>query len=89
MRINPTEKQKIYKQAKHRLGAPIRKIQLEEEQMDSLLEIAVEDYVEFIHNWLIEHQWPSLIGLNITEADLNSIREQKKIKQIPLPTKLR
>lgn len=70
MRINPAEKQKIYKQAKHRLGAPIRKIQLEDEQMDSLLEIAVEDYVEFIHNWLIEHQWPSLIGLNITEADL-------------------
>jgi hypothetical protein len=70
MKINPVEKEKIYKQAKHRLGAPIRKIQLENEQMDSLLEIATEDYVEFIHNWLIEHQWPSLIGLNITEADL-------------------
>jgi len=70
MRINPTEKQKIYKQAKHRLGAPIRKIQLEDEQMDSLLEIATEDYVEFINNWLIEHQWPSLIGLSVSEADL-------------------
>jgi hypothetical protein len=70
MKINPVEKEKIYKQAKHRLGAPIRKIQLEEEQMDSLLEIALEDYTEFIHNWLIEHQWPSLIGLNISSADL-------------------
>ena len=45
MRINPEEKQKIFKQVKHRLGAPIRKIQLEEEQMDSLLEIATEDYI--------------------------------------------
>ena len=70
MRINPAEKQKIYKQAKHRLGAPIRKIQLEDEQLDSLLELATEDYVEFIHNWLIEHQWPSLVGLNVNEADL-------------------
>ena len=70
MRINPEEKQKIYKQAKHRLGAPIRKIQLEEEQMDSLLEIATEDYVEYIQNYITEHQWPALISLDITEADL-------------------
>jgi hypothetical protein len=70
MRINPEEKQKIFKQVKHRLGAPIRKIQLEEEQMDSLLEVATEDYIEFIQNYIIEHQWPSLIGLNVSEADL-------------------
>ena len=70
MRINPEEKQKIYKQAKHRLGAPIRKIQLEDEQMDSLLEIATEDYVEYIQNYITEHQWPALISLDINEADL-------------------
>jgi hypothetical protein len=70
MRINPEEKQKIYKQAKHRLGAPIRKIQLEDEQMDSLLEIATEDYVEYIQNYITEHQWPALIGLDVNEADL-------------------
>mgnify|MGYP003352389152 FL=1 len=56
MRINPEERAKIYKQAKHRLGAPIRKIQLETEQMDSLLEIATEDYVEYIQNYITEHQ---------------------------------
>ena len=70
MRINPEERAKIYKQAKHRLGAPIRKIQLETEQMDSLLEIATEDFVEYIQNYITEHQWPALIGLDITEADL-------------------
>ncbi len=70
MRIDPEEKQKIFKQVRHRLGAPIRKIQLDEEQMDSLLEIATEDYVEFIQNYIIEHQWPSLIGLDISEADV-------------------
>ena len=70
MRISPTERQKIYTQAKHRLGAPTRKIQLETETMDSLLEIATEDYVEYIQNYLIEQQWPSLVGVNVTEADL-------------------
>lgn len=70
MIINPEEKNKLFKQAKHRLGAPIRKIQLEDEQMDSLLEIATEDYVEHIQNYIIEHQWPSLIGLDVTEADI-------------------
>ena len=70
MRISPAERQKIYTQAKHRLGDPIRKIQLEDDAMGSLLEIATEDYVEYIQNYLIEQQWPSLIGLNVTEVDL-------------------
>jgi hypothetical protein len=70
MRISPTEREKIYRQAKHRLGEPIRKVQLEDEALDSLLEIATEDYVEYIQNYLIEQQWPSLIGINVTEADL-------------------
>jgi len=70
MRINPEEKQKIFTLVKHRLGAPIRKIQLEDEQMDSLLEIATQDYVEYIQNYIIEHQWPALLGINVNEDDL-------------------
>lgn len=70
MRINPEERAKIYTQAKHRLGAPIRKVQLTDEVLDSLLEIATEDYIEYIQNYLIEQQWPSLIGINVTEVDL-------------------
>jgi len=70
MRISPAEREKIYRQAKHRLGEPIRKVQLKDEALDSLLEIATEDYVEYIQNYLIEQQWPSLIGINVTEADL-------------------
>lgn len=70
MRISSEDREKIFKQVRHRLGAPIRKIQLEDEQMDSLLEIATEDYVESIQNYIIEHQWPSLIGIDVSEADL-------------------
>lgn len=70
MQISPEDRAKLFKQAKHRLGAPIRKIQLKEEQMDSLLEIATEDYVEHIQNYIIEHQWSSLIGLDVNESDI-------------------
>lgn len=70
MRIDPAEKSKLFRQAKHQLGAPLRKIQLEEEQMLSLLEMATEDYVEYIQKYIIEHQWPALLGLDISEADL-------------------
>lgn len=70
MRINPEERTKLFKQAKHRLGAPMRKIQINEESMDTLLEIATEDYVEYIENYIIEHQWPSLLDVDISETDL-------------------
>lgn len=70
MRISQADKDKLFKQVKHRLGAPIRKIQLEDEQMESLLEMATEDYVEHIQNYIIEHQWPNLIGLDVDEVDI-------------------
>lgn len=70
LQIDPQEKEKLFRQARSRLGAPIRKIQLEDSQMFTLLETATEDYVEYIQNYLIEHQWINLIGLNVNEDDI-------------------
>ena len=70
MKIKPEERAKLFRQARHRLGAPLRKIQLEDEMMDTLLEIATEDYVEYINNFLIESQWANLLGVNVNEADM-------------------
>lgn len=70
MRIDPVEQAKLFKQAKHQLGAPIRKIQLDDEQMYSLLEMATEDYFEYIQKYIIEHQWPALLGIDVSEVDL-------------------
>ena len=58
--INDAEKDKIFRQVKHRLGAPIRKVELEDEMMCTLLEISIEDYSAFINEWLIEAQWSSI-----------------------------
>jgi hypothetical protein len=52
--IEEAEKQKLFRQVKHRLGAPLRKIELDDEQLCTLLEIAIEDYSSYINDWLIE-----------------------------------
>jgi hypothetical protein len=70
LQIDPQEKAKMFRQARNRLGAPLRKIQLDDDQMFSLLEISYEDYVEQIQNFLIEHQWINLLGLDVNEDDI-------------------
>ena len=70
LQIDPEEKEKIFRQARSRLGAPLRKIQLTDDQMYTLLETSTEDYIEYIQNYLIEHQWINLIGLNVSEDDV-------------------
>jgi hypothetical protein len=77
--INEAEKAKIFRQVKHRLGAPMRKIELEEETLCTLLEISIEDYSAYINEWLIESQWSSLYGKDITVTDIArslTLREQ-------------
>ena len=69
--INEAEKSKLLRQVKHRLGAPMRKIELEDDTMSTLVEIAVEDHSAFINEWLIEAQWTSLYGKDLTITDLS------------------
>lgn len=68
--ISEVEKEKIFRQVKHRLGAPIRKIELEDEMLDTLLEISIEDHSSYINEWLIESQWSALYGKDLTVTDL-------------------
>jgi len=68
--INNTEKQELFTQVKHRLGAPLRKIELKDEMMDSLLVTSIQDYAHYVQNWLIESQWSSVIGLDVSNADI-------------------
>jgi hypothetical protein len=68
--IDPIEKEKIFRQCRHRLGAPLRKIELDDEQLCTLLEIAIEDHSALINEWLVESQWSSLDNINLSTADL-------------------
>lgn len=46
------------------LGAPIRSIELTDDQLCSLLEIAIGDYAEKVQNWVLETQWLNIQGKN-------------------------
>jgi len=70
MSVSNEEKLKIFEQFKVSLGAPIRQIELTDDMLCTLLEIAIEDYSQYIGEWLIEHQWQSLLGRSIDTTDM-------------------
>jgi hypothetical protein len=78
------EKEKLFQQFRHTMGAPLRDIELEYETMCSLLEISIEDYSMYVSEWLIEHQWQSLLGANVDTIDMAfalSVRSQDFVTQ--------
>ena len=64
------QRTKLYTRVKHLLGAPIRSIEIEDEMMDSLLELSIQDYAQYVNDWLIESQWTSLYGMNLDEQSV-------------------
>lgn len=68
--ITPTNKEKLYSQVFHLLGMPIRSVELTEEQMDTFLELALDEYEQYVSDWLIESQWSSLAGLDVDTQSL-------------------
>ena len=68
--INDQTKNELFTLIKHRLGAPIRKIELDWDQMCSLLETSIEDYAQRVQDWLIENQWSSLLGNEVDNTDI-------------------
>jgi hypothetical protein len=68
--IPEPERSKIYTRIKHQLGAPLRSVELEDEMMDSLMELAIGDYEEYVLQWLIDSQWVNLVNLNMNERSV-------------------
>ena len=56
------EKEKLFKQVRTALGAPIRKVELTDEQLCDLLELAIGDYAQVVQNFIIESNWATLFG---------------------------
>ena len=70
MPVNIQEREKLFRQLRHSLGAPIRQIELPDDVLCTLLEISIEDYSQYVQEWLVEHQWQSLLGHNISTTDM-------------------
>lgn len=70
MNVPNSDREKLFRQFKHSLGAPIREIEVPDEVLCTLLEISIEDYAMYVQEWLIEHQWFSLLGQSIDTTDM-------------------
>ena len=68
--INEPERSQFYQKVRHLLGAPLRSVELEDEMMDTLLEYSIEDYSQYVQDWLIESQWTSVYGLDLDKQSL-------------------
>jgi hypothetical protein len=68
--IPEPERSKIYTRVKHLLGAPLRSVEVTDEMMDSLMELSIQDYEQYILNWVIDSQWVNLVNLNMTEKSV-------------------
>jgi hypothetical protein len=69
--INEPERSKFYQKVRHLLGAPLRSVELEDEMMDTLLEYSIDDYSQYVQDWLIESQWTSLYNLDLDTQSLS------------------
>ena len=54
----------LFRVIRSMLGSPIRPVQLEDNQLCDLLEVAVGDYAAYVQNWVIESQWLNMMGNN-------------------------
>jgi len=71
MAVTEEEKIKLFEQFRVSMGWPHRSVELDDDQLCVLLEIAIEDYAQYTQEWLIEHQWQSLLGKNIDSVDMS------------------
>jgi len=69
MPVSNEDKQRIFEQFRVSMGAPLRQVELTDDMLCVLLDISIEDYAQYVQEWLIEHQWQSLLGKNINTTD--------------------
>jgi len=70
--ITTVDKNNLFLKVKHALGYPLRPFEVNNEMMDSFLEMVVEDYSALVNNWLIQQQWVGLEGKSKENTDFLS-----------------
>ena len=60
------EIQQLFDLVRVKLGAPIRTVELTDDQLCILLDSVVGDYAEKVQNWIIEYNWLNIMGQSTT-----------------------
>jgi hypothetical protein len=59
------ELKELFNIVRVQLGAPIRRVELDDNQLCALLSVAVGDYAEKVQNWIIQANWMNMNGQSI------------------------
>jgi len=70
--ISSNEKKKLYLKVKHELGFPLRPFEIEDDMLDSYMEMVIEDYSSLVNEWLIHQNWINIEGLDGENSDFLS-----------------
>jgi len=65
-----SEIEELFLKVRRLLGAPVRTVELTDEQLCSILSVCIEDYAERAQNFVIDNNWISVYGKNINSTDL-------------------
>jgi hypothetical protein len=69
MPVSNEDQDKLFRQFRHSVGALLDKLKLRT-KCCTLLEMSIEDYAQYVQEWLVEHQWQSLLGQNVDSTDM-------------------
>lgn len=64
------EIEKLFKQIRRKLGCDTRKVELSDDTMCDMLSYAIGDYANYVQNFIIENNWATLYGKNLSNTDI-------------------
>ena len=64
------EKKELFHDIRELLGCSVRKVELTDDKMCSLLRQSVGDYSVYVQKYIIKNNWAQLYGKNSTNIDL-------------------
>lgn len=64
------EKEALFKQVRTKLGVGVRKVELTDDMLCDLLECSIGDYAQYVQNFVIENNWATLYGKNLSHTDI-------------------
>ena len=64
------EKETLFKQVRTKLGVSVRKVELTDDVLCDLLDCAIGDYAQYVQNFVIENNWATLYGKNLSHTDI-------------------
>lgn len=60
----------LFNDVRVKLGCSVRKVELTDDMLCSLLRLSIGDYSQIVQNFIIENQWATLYGKNLTDVDI-------------------